>query len=338
MAIDSPKTYTRQVVIKILGQLGEPIAIPALKEKLNDESVSLVGENAICDWAYESLKVIGTPEAEKIADSWLIKHKENAPIPVEPIELPSDRLPELIESIRTAGWGKREEAAKALHKYTKALTGTEFPEVRQQLVSMLDDKESMVRCAGLEALAWLKDSKAIQFMFKALHDKNWTVRITAIRSLVEMGEPSASSAILELVLDSNTLVKEAALEAIGILGDTSIIRPLVQALKNDDAFLRLAAVQALGHLHHSDVVIPLAEASRDKDKNVRWAAVDALRSHNDERAVRHLILCLEDLESPHWEDESIPQIAAEALENIGTELALAMAKKWRKSQSANTHQ
>ncbi len=336
-AIDSPKTYTRQVIIKILGEIGEPIAIPALKSQLQDESVSLIGgEKAICDWAYEALKAIGTPEAEKIATSWFEKKETKKPAPELPSDLPADQLPELIESIRTSGWGKREEATKLLYKYAKALQGTEFPDVRKQLIEMLNDEESMVRCVGLEALAWLKDSKAIEHMLKSLNDDSWTVRIAAIRSLVEFEDPAVSPAILELVLDKQTLVKEAALEAIGILGDTSIIRPLVRALDSNDSFLRLAAVQALSQIQHPDVVMPLAESCRDDDKNVRWAAVDALRSHKDERAVRHLILCLTDQDSPHWEDESIPQIAAEALENIGSKFALSAAQKWRQSQSANT--
>ena len=337
-AIDSPKTYTRQVVIQILGKLGEPIAIPALKAKLNDSEVSLIGEKAICDWAYEALKAIGTPEAEKLAESWLVQKKENAPQPNISTELPLDRLLELIETIRNEQWGKREEATKALYKYIQAIKGTEFPDVRNQLVSMLDDKESVVRCAGLEALAWLGDKKAIPAMIQALHDKTWTVKITAIRSLVEIGDPLASASILDLVLDSHNLVKEAALEAIGILGDTSIIRPLVRALDSDDSFLRLAAVQALSTLHHPDVVMPLAKVLRDTDKNVRWAAANALRAHSDERAVRYLALSLRDEDSPHWEAETIPQLAAEALENIGTKLALAEAKEWRQSQSASTHQ
>lgn len=336
-AIDSPKTYTRQVIIKILGEIGEPIAIPALKSQLHDEAVSLIGgEKAICDWAYEALKAIGTPEAEKIANSWLEKRETKTAEPELPTELPADQLPELIASIRTGEWGKREEATKLLYKYAKALQGTEFPEVRKQLIELLSDKESMVRCVGLEALAWLKDAKAIEPMLKLLNDESWTVRIAAIRSLVEFEDASVSPAILELVLDKQTLVKEAALEAIGILGDTSIIRPLVRALDSKDSFLRLAAVQALGQIQHPDVVMPLAESCRDDDKNVRWAAVDALRSHKDERAVRYLILCLTDQDSPHWEDESIPQMAAEALENIGSKFALSAAQKWRKRQSANT--
>lgn len=338
-AIDSPKTYTRQVVIKILGELGEPIAIPVLKAKLDDHEVSLVGEKAISDWAYLALKSIGTPEADKIADAWLAKKQATVPslVKQKQSDLPLDRLPELIKSIEESGWGKREESAKELYKYIQAIKGTEFPEVRIQLTAMLDNNESVVCCAGLEALAWLGDKKAIPAMLNSLEDESWTVRIAAIRSLIEIGDSQAAASILDLVLDKHNLVKEAALEAIGILGDTSIIRPLVKALESTDSFLRLAAIQALDRLHHPDVVIPLAQSLRDPDKNVRWAAVNALRKHNDERAVRYLNLSLYDEESPHWEDETIPQIAAEALENIGTEQALSAAKKWRQIQAASTH-
>lgn len=332
--LGSRKTYTRQVVVQLLGKLGSSTVIPALVECLNDRSVSLVGEKSIGEWAADSLRTLGTPDAVQAVEKW---ESTREPYPGTTQSFDGDDiLNGLLQEVRDAEWGEREEAVKQLREYAKSLQGEDMPIIRDRLISLLSESDWVVRWAAIEPLAWLADEHAVPSIKRLLDDENWMIRVAAIRALMEIGDQSIVDDLITRIYDEHNIVREAALEALGYLGGTRAMFAIAQILKDEDPLLRLAAVEALAQIDHKDVIIALIKALKDEDTNVRWSAAYALRDREDERAVNSLILRLSDTGAPYWEDLRICDLAAQALRNIGTPQALHALNTWQKTNSAHS--
>ena len=77
----------------------------------------------------------------------------------------------------------------------------------------------------------------------------------------------------------------------------------------------------------------LLEALHDPVGYVRRAAAEALGTIGDDAAVPGLVARLEDTGQQWWEEERVCDIAAEALERIGSGQALAAVEDWRRTQN-----
>ncbi len=368
--LQSSNLNLRGAALEILATVADESAVPALAECLKDTGKPWLEDQRICDLAAATLQRIGTPEAIQALRDWqpgvyggaveplpFAVHAApsipsvDAPLvlPLPPLETveedetelaapvysgPTDpRVAELLDAVRHSEWGAREIAAKALREYSRTLKGKPETPAASMLVATLDDQDWILRWASVEALAWIGDQATVQPLIQRLDDENWMVRVAVIRALAEIGGKAAVPGIGEAMIDANDLVREAAAEALGVLGDPSAVPTLGLALTDPERFVRLAAVQALGLLGDRAIVPSLAQVLHDGDDQLRWAAAEALGKLGGEEAVALLIDLLSDDTGPQWEEKRVCDVAADALEKIGTPKAREALDQWHKSQA-----
>lgn len=339
--IDSPNLNTRASAIQIAGVIGETHALPALIEALSDLRRPWLAEQRICDVAAAALKAMNTPDAQAALEHWRsmqpeddrsVKAASEAPeMPIVP-EIKTD-IEILLEQIRHNSWEDRHESAKSLRDLVKQ--GGIGDERLARLLSGLTDADWHVRWSVAEALGWLKIAEAVQPLAQLLDDPNWTVRVAAIRAFAEINDPQTAEWVAGRLADEHSLVREAAAESLGKIGGQTAEAALLEALDDTESFVVIAALKALGELKSHMALERLKRLLGEPAVALRWYAAQALSTIADPSTVPELIMLLTDTDYPHWEDQRICDLAAEALLIINTPQALEALKTW--NQHALTH-
>jgi HEAT repeat protein len=222
-------------------------------------------------------------------------------------------IPGLLDGLRDVSQLVRGNAASALGSI-----GVQHPEfggdLLAPLVAALGDRDSGVR--ALAALALGRVAAALE---------SPTLREEAI------------PALLNAFRDSSLNVRTNAAWALGRIGPDAV-PAMIHALRDEEMQVRSAAASVLkqiGERHGKTTraVDALIAALNDVDETVRWYAIGALGVIRDPRAVPHLVRILDDTHKPYPFDEMrICDIAAEALERIGTAEAVGVVRAWRASE------
>jgi HEAT repeat protein len=262
--------------------------------------------------------------------------------PEAPVEAPPEplmnedgawiELPDLLARLRDSDWDVRQNAARKLRAQARALRGmSELDETHAigQLAEALRDDDYAVRWAVVSALAWLRDDAAVPMLLEAMHDRHFTVRLAVIRAFEEIGSPAVGPALSELLRDTHALVREKAAEALGILRAPAADEALNAALRDREPFVRRAAAEALGELRPPLDTAGLLGALEDEDAFVRMAAAEALGRLGDTSAVPRLTEHLSDYGGAEWDEQRVGDVAAAALEAIGTPEAMLAVRQWR---------
>ncbi len=224
-----------------------------------------------------------------------------------------EALPGLLDALRDVSPHVRGNAAAALGSMG-ALHPERGAELIPPLIAALGDADSGVR--ALSALA-------LGRVAAAHHDP-------ALRGQVV-------PALLNTFRDSSVNVRTNAAWALGLIGPDAV-PAMIHALRDEQMQVRSAAASVLKqvaerHGRASKAVDALIAALDDVDETVRWYAIGALGVIRDPRAVPHLVRVLDDMHKPYPFDEMrICDIAAEALERIGTPEARAAVRIWRVSR------
>jgi HEAT repeat protein len=241
-----------------------------------------------------------------------------------------DDLPALLAALSDPEWTTREQAAKDIRAQARALRGMDDPNAVGLLAEALRDDDYTVRWAVVGALAWLRDDSTIPMLLEAMHDRHFTVRLAVIRAFVEIGSASVAPALAERLRDPHPLVREKAAEALGMLRANEAEESLLAALSDPEPFVRRAAAEALGELRLPVQTEPLIAALDDDDAFVRMAAAEALGRLGDAAAVPKLIEHLNDYGGAEWDQNRVCDVAAAALDAIGTQPAKTAVAQWRK--------
>ena len=155
------------------------------------------------------------------------------------------------------------------------------------LITLLGDREAMVRLTAAEALGKIGDRKAGPFLLQALHDSDPRVREAAARS---MGALSAAgeggeSELVALLSDPDILVRHAAAQALGAREETPALMSALTGLMTDpDPTVRQAAVHALLLVDGTGALQALSAGVTDNDPMVRQWITAALGETGDVRA------------------------------------------------------
>ena len=339
-ALHDSNINVRGAAIEILGAIGESDAIPDLIDSLNDIQRPWLYDDRICDIAIRALEAIGTPETREVVAQWKIAHQPTTPLPtngngtglLDDDEEHRDILGELLHQLHDSDWTIQQDAAKSLRDYAQLLRGSTDSPFIDRLQAALEDPMWVVRWAATEALAWIRDSSTIPAITKLLKDPKETVRTASLRALSEIGDQSAVPDVARALADKTTMVREAAAEALGNLGDGQAVPALIAALDDKDSFVRLAVIDALGRIKHPTGGEPLVSFLYDPDPTTRYFAADALGKIGYAAAVPDLIMLLSDTSEPNWDKRRVCEIAANALDMIGTPEAATAAATWRRSQ------
>jgi HEAT repeat protein len=350
-----PSVDVRGGAVEALSAIGDAAAVPGLIERLSDTEIPWLADERICDIAAGALRRIGTKEALAAVESWGTGHlapevyqdyKQDAPLAVNtPVASRSDMatieeveeqaqaevnqvqsIPELLDKLRSDDWALRKSALKLLKDLgdRSALPG---------LLEMLGDDRGFVRVAAAEALVGIADSSAIPALMIALNDDKTYMRVAAADALACIKDPAAVPGLLDALHDKDRMIGVAAAEALGRIGSDMAVPGLLDSLRHEDSDVRRASAEALGIIKDPAALPSLLEALHDPIGYVRRAAAEALGTIGDDAAVPGLVARLEDTGQQWWEEERVCDIAAEALQRIGSGTALAAVEDWKRAQN-----
>jgi HEAT repeat protein len=348
-ALTHKNVDVRGVATEALGRIGSEEAIPYLADALADTEVPAWEETRVCDIAAAALARINTEKSLFTLENWRKEQGSSYTVPELDIALPLLHLDdisrdgdddpkrraliEFLDALHEERWENQRQAAGALKQYAQTLKDTNDEMALQKLAFALEDKHPLVRWTATETLAWTGDTAATPALLQALQDEMWTVRVSAIRALaaVKADTQKTLPGLINALQDKNHVVREAAAETLGLIGDETAGEALTYALNDNDSFVRRAAVEALGRVKDMTVVPILISSLDDEDNNVQWAAVETLGELGDPSAIPILTQYLENTSSPNWEERRLCDIAALALEKIGTDQAKDAVNKWREA-------
>ncbi len=164
-----------------------------------------------------------------------------------------------------------------------------------------------------------------------LRDGEWTVRRKAIQQIVLIDPPAALPEILPLLKDEDNQVRVAAIKGLATIGSDAALRGLIEVLNDKDPLVSDAAADALKGVGKR-ALPDLIDALRTDNANVRGAVIEILGKIDDAIAVPELIMCLADTRKPWLSDLRVCDMAANALEKIGTPEAVKAVRQWREAQ------
>ena len=308
-----------------LGELREPAAVPSLIEALRDDNESVRTE------AGHALLRIGKPAIPRIVS--LLKDEE-ADMRAVAVKLlgrfkdPST-VPHLIECLEDNEWPFREEvsiselAAISLRRIGTQDALTAIEKWRKQ---RKEDSEQPDVSAQLAP-----NDFASEQLLAELEHPNWEIRRNAIIRLGESENNLALPYIIKAVNDSDNSVQLAAIKALEEFSGSDAVQALVSALRNADTAICDAAALALS-TKGEEALPGLIEAMTDPSADVRGVAAEALGKIGDEVAIPYLVDALTDAGELRLENSRVNDIAAKALERIGSEKALFALSQWRKER------
>jgi len=259
--------------------------------------------------------------------------------------------------------GSEQGAIMAAQRYGKKGTRVAGP----LLIAALRHDSPMVRQASAEALALLKEPRAIvpladgaaarrrdeTFMMAAAVEilktlrltdvkvlagsKNLQVRQMAIRSLANFAKgsrprPDVVALLLQALKDSNAAIKRSAVFALARIKDDGIARDLAKLKADPDVEVRTQVAFALGAAtaRYAAANGELIAMLRDTDKGVRVAVIDAIAIRKAQKAFNALVRLVK------YPDPKIKRAVYRALLALGnSENADLLRPKFREGMSIN---
>jgi HEAT repeat protein len=308
-----------------LGQLGDPKAVPALLQKLDDfdedrfvRTAAAIALGKLADLnavpalirAYRRFQ-----EDELVQSAFLDAIGEilgrTSPDDGNSREIFSRAVDTLIEAVQDDSTTDRVRTAAV-----EALDKTRDPKAIPVLAEQLrEDKLESIAKAAARALRHFDDPQVIQALTEVAANKNIDekLREAAVQSLGDIGSPNAVDTLISILEDSSdedTVRSDAAL-ALGRIGDTKAIEPLIRTLENesDDSALslRAAIAESLSAFRDPRVIDALITTLGDYYYSSH-AAAESLKKLRDRRAVEPLISVLDDGTKKTHEREFAAQI------------------------------
>jgi HEAT repeat protein len=305
---------------------------------------------AMLERASKELIEIGLPTVAKLTDSMLDANSginDAAGVILAEIS-PPGITQVLVKACKDESWQVRKAAAFSLGVVGDKAT---LPTILEMLES---DEHAYVRQSAAVALGRIGDAVAIPGLINALRNrKNNLIYPFAGVALSKIGEPALPSLLDALCDDTiadheaveNALVSLGALAVprllslfhrndmkwyvlpraasiLGRIGHPAAIPSLRNALYKGDNELCSSAAWALSVIQDPRVIDVLVEALMRDDPMTRGTVAGAITPMQDDRIVNALSALLSDnrlvWENPHMKPVKVKEMAAQALEAIGT--------------------
>jgi HEAT repeat protein len=209
----------------------------------------------------------------------------------DPFELDGASLPELSELLGSQDPGERADAATALGDRLRGRELEELePALRQRLVALLSDADTMVRFEAAITLAEAHDPSGTATLVSALETR--TLRLDATRALGASGDPNAVRPLEKLLSRwllpwADRLQAAAALCALGDLNGAYYLKVRIDSSRLAE---RAAAIHFLGESHHPEARPLLEKILCDVTHPMRDVAARALGLLGDPAAKEALEL------------------------------------------------
>lgn len=201
----------------------------------------------------------------------------------------------ILSALKDKNPSIREAAAASLKRIGELSKGCCKETVVPPLIKALEDNNARVREEAAKALAYYKDSRAVDPLIRALKDKDPWVRLNAVYSLGELRAKEAVSPLLELLNDDsdwrNKFVQQECVITIRKIRWITILDKKVTAVlmqKAQDDYLKAEIIKTLGVFQAEEAKDIFIEATKDSDEKVRKEALDALSRlpRRDEKTVQ----------------------------------------------------
>ena len=346
LRLRSSQSGERATAARMLGNIGDPIAVSPLIAALEDEDPH-VRQNAVAAlrWIRDARAVDPLILALQDEDEEV---REAAVGALGTFKDPRAAGP-LIAVFRT--WPSTSSVGASLESLGKpaleplrAALKDDAPAVRvmaastlgriretgavEPLISALKDENREVRQAAVNALRWIRDTRAVEPLSLVLQDEDRDVRESTVQALGQFGDPRATEPLIAAFrVWPMTSSVGGALKRIG----APAVEPLCGALTDNNPAVRTMAADTLGRIRDTAATPPLIRALQDEDGDVRRTVVTALRYIRDERAVEPLILVLQD------ENGDVRESTVQALGQFGDPRAagplIAVFRMWPETAS-----
>jgi hypothetical protein len=196
----------------------------------------------------------------------------------------------LIQALRYDDFEVQTSAAQAL--------GSMGSEGINELIFALKDKNKHVRLGIIEALAVIRDQRAVPMLIELLNDTSSEVRWETAIALGEIGGPDVTSPLKNALRDPDKYVRYGAASALLKTGWNPVsdeerafyyvglqewqavkdcgpaaIGALSLALHDHDSSVRIQAIEILGLIGDNQAIPALMRSLRDENADVRWKTV-----------------------------------------------------------------
>lgn len=144
-----------------------------------------------------------------------------------------------------------------------------------EAMGKLSAQDPLLRRQGAEALARLRDQRAVQPLMKRLTDADPAVRAAAVDALCQLTAREATPKVTELLLkDPAAAVRQQAAGSLSFMMDQAAGPALIKAMKDKELAVRYAAANTLGAMRYA----PAEEAMIDalSDEKMRRIAISVL--------------------------------------------------------------
>lgn len=135
------------------------------------------------------------------------------------------------------------------------------------LINALNDMDSNIRTAAIEALSFFGNEDIIIRLIRLLKDdKEYNVGQAVVGALIRIGPPAIKHIIIALN-DDDRDVRRGAVDALSVMKESQIVEPLIAALKDKDAYVRCSAAVGLSEIKDPRsveyMIIVLSDENRD---------------------------------------------------------------------------
>lgn len=292
--LDDANPNIRWTAARILGEIGDPHAIPTLISFLGNVSQNYQARVALAHIGEASLQPL-LNELEN-PDHRVRRDSIEA---LGELKNPS-AVPALISMLNDSDSYTRETIARALgrirdtraipslidllgdtgdywvnHDAARAL-GNIGPSAIEPLLSAIDNANSLKRAWIGRALS-LVTPPPVPHLTELLNAPDTEIREIAVKALVSILSGSINY-LISVLPKASPIARKEAIVALGRIHHPRAIKPLLPYLHDPGPTIRAVTAQALGHIHYPHVVESLIPLLQDSDTDVQTSAAEALRS------------------------------------------------------------
>jgi HEAT repeat protein len=311
--------------IAVLGQSGEPRAIPTLIQLLREphyaaEAASALGrsgqlgavgplarllleaDDALVRAACRALTELRIRNLERFGDPGAVTAAFRAAIAGGAVALSLKRalegadVGETVALATVLGWLHEEAGVAALVALLDAEPAV--ADLASRALQSLGQEAEPALCAAIRTGDSARRTRLLPLLsarrsvvgelVECLLDPDPVVRTQACNALGRIGDSGAVAPLFELIGDADARVAQAAIAAVQSLGSTDAKVHAISAARSVDPRTRRAALQILSYFGYPEGLDVLLEAIVDDDERIRDAAASGLALLDDPRALSAL--------------------------------------------------
>ncbi|MEW5820753.1 MAG: HEAT repeat domain-containing protein [Cyanobacteriota bacterium] len=158
-----------------------------------------------------------------------------------------------------------------------------------EIVRCLEHKNIIFKCAGIRALADLKNKEHVLTLIRLLDKKNnKLIRLEAVIALGKIKDKNAVDPLLKLLYYEPFEIRVSTIKSLALIGSSTVIPNFINTLNDKDPRIRIATAEALVILGDKRSIIHLEGIRLDPDEKVRIAAkkcINLLKQDTDKPVV-----------------------------------------------------